>query len=256
MPDSVPAAKTISPADLATGDLLFRHASDELFSKLLRKYQGKQFDIVAQHIKDGVKTITRSQAADITHMALAAGPNDVLEFDEGGAGAKILFGSGYGFIRGKMNLPSRRGGRYEVFRCRDEALGGAAADKALRVYDLAFSKTGGGPKGHAGYAVGKIVRGAIFGEIGGGRRNLADFENEYHQWVTTAAAGKRPKIKFICSEFAAYCYCWALLEFAKNYSSMPWLLRIDRAVSSPVEFYTRINECGQGLFEYRGVLST
>lgn len=245
----------ITARDLRPGDLLFKHASAAAISKLIRIKQGKMFDKISRAI-GGVTSVTRSDASDITHMAVAVGPDDVVEFDEGGAGAKIFFSSGYGFIRGDMTPPSRKGNRYEVFRCLDDGLAATAADKALMVYDLAFSRTGGGPRGFASYGVGKLAKFGLTGKGGGGTRNLQDFEREYAGWVEEAARGKKPKVKFICSEFAAYCYCWALLEHSRNYEGVPWLMGIEKAITSPVEYYTRINELGQGLFAFRGTMYT
>jgi hypothetical protein len=65
-----------------------------------------------------------------------------------------------------------------------------------------------------------------------GARNLQDFEDEYDWWVTRTGAGKRPEIKFICSEFAAYCYCWGLLESATRLEGVPSTRRTRARVKS------------------------
>ena len=73
----------ISAKELKPGDILFKHASKTLLSAAIKKGQGSHYDkaITATslaYIPEGYKEF----ATGLTHVAMAIGPDDVVEFDE------------------------------------------------------------------------------------------------------------------------------------------------------------------------------
>jgi hypothetical protein len=104
----------ITGTDLRAGDILFKHASKGAISQAIAKGQGPHYTFTSA--QTGHSPMGKAGASDITHVAMAVGPNDVLEFDEGGASkAQIVFKKGHGFVRGPANIGSRVGNRYGHF---------------------------------------------------------------------------------------------------------------------------------------------
>lgn len=200
------------------------------------------------------------QACDITHVALAVGANDVMEFDEGSASkAALLFRSGHGCVRGNMSLPSRRARRYEVFSCTAGTLGREAADKAELLWDV-VRQSGGRVK--ASYGVRKVLNSALRHKRGNAL-NRDYFQQELQRWVEAgsntgfSSLWTSINLQFFCSEFAAYCYLWAASERGSGHPMGPdFSLGIDQVGIAPVELYTRVDTVGRSHFSFKGTLYT
>ena len=143
-----------------------------------------------------------AQAARCTHVALAADANDVLEFDEGGSGIKLL-GRGYGIVRGNMGAGARMGSTYDVFSCKNAQLGQAAADRAKFIWDLTHQSQ----RLKGSYGLDKLLRQLAVNPSKGKAYNTAALETRLDDRIS-----KKRSIKFICSEFATFCYLWAAEE--------------------------------------------
>ena len=254
----------ITGKQLQAGDILFKHASDAAISKQIRKSQKGIHDKLVP--STGPHPMGATHAADITHVAMAVGTDDVMEFDEGGAGvAKLVFLRGYGFVRGDMTMASRKGNVYEVVRCTAPALATAAADKAELVWDITHQ--GDAIKGS--YGLSKLAGQGAAAAVGvsnkGSSMELNDFEKKLDEWLRKGIAAKssiwkrKPNLKFFCSEFVTYCYLWASadIEYGGKLSQifgMDYLLGIDKVKLSPVELYTRVETVGKSAFQFRGTL--
>jgi hypothetical protein len=162
-PDAGGLPRQIGERGLKAGDILFKHASKGAISQKIKAGQAAHYHKALALLRDapGGKPTSRAidegrdvagftdprgplrdapsveEATNITHVAVALGPDDVIEFDEGGATKwEIVARSGHGFVRGDMKLPSRIGKTYEAYRCTSEGLWSKAADKASLVWDL------------------------------------------------------------------------------------------------------------------------
>ena len=241
----------ITSRDLHTGDILFKHASKGAISQAIAKGQMSHYQATMKKVGPSPMG---AAATDITHVAIAAGPDDVLEFDEGGASKfQIVFKKGHGFVRGPMTLPSRKGKRYEVFRCLNPALGANAADKAELVWDITHQS-----KITASYGLKNMLNTAVRHEKGLSASSVEFYESALDAWVKSATGGffSRPSnIKFFCSEFVAFCYMWAAAEskLGRIFGS-EYLLGTDKVRISPVEMYTRIETAARSTFQFKGTL--
>ena len=254
----------ITGKQLQAGDILFKHADDSLISKRIRKAQKDIHDSMIP--STGPHPMGATHAAGVTHVAIAVGPDDIMEFDEGGAGiTRLLFLRGYGFVRGGVALPSRKGYVYEVIRCTAPKLAAAAGDKAELIWDI--SHQGGAIK--ASYGISKLVNQGIASMTGGSDKgpsmDLNAFEAKLDGWLRNGVAAqssifkRKPNIKFICSEFVTYCYLWASsdIQYGDKLSKIfgvDYLLGTDKARLSPVELYTRMETVGKSTFQFRGTL--
>ena len=296
---------SVTPKGLKAGDILFKHASTSVISRAIKWGQGAHYDKTIRDLQaerhqaaparkgvsaaldegralgdlrddrrapsqDGSGAPSKAEATDITHMALALGPDDVVEFDEGGAKAmQLIREQGHGFVRGPMSLPSRMGKTYEVYRCRDKALWSRAADKASLVWDMTHASDSPAAKGIqdktplvGSYGVKKVVATGVFNSKGPDV-SLDYFEKTVDQWLTTADrknAGLKvnkqdTNIQFFCSGFVMFCYLWAASEWQENgdIAGLNYALGKKGNVS-PVEVYTRIRTAGQTFFSYAGKL--
>lgn len=288
----------IGAKGLRAGDILFKHASKGLISQKIKSGQASHYHRALAQLRDRPPGKSRAQAidagrdvavledrhrldnpppleeaTDITHVAVALGPDDVLEFDEGGASKwEIVARSGYGFVRGAMNLPSRIGKTYEVYRCTSEGLWKRAADKASLVWDL--THTSPNAKGiqdktplKASYGLKNMLTTAIVGQrferAKGPDVSLEYFETILASWLSSADKrnGNRSvntNIQFFCSNFVLYCYLWAASEWQHDAGEIFGLNYVlGRKVSvAPVELYLRISTAGQKFFYYAGSLAT
>ncbi len=114
----------------------------------------------------------------MTHVALAIGPDDVMEFDEGGASARqIIFGSGYGLARGKMAEPSRKGKRYDVYKCTDSGLAASVVEKADLICDLVEQSSA-----TAIYGLKKMLKRAL-GGVKGQDWTQGRFDAQLNEWI-------------------------------------------------------------------------
>lgn len=243
----------LNASQIAAGDVLFKYASAGLISQRIKK--GQQ-----SHYK---KTVIQTQmpspmgmsgACSITHVAIAAGNNDVLEFDEGGASKmQIVFGSGHGFVRGPMSLGSRLGNRYEVFSCTNSDLADSAADKADLMWDLTQGKNGERTK--ASYGLRKVLSTSLLHNHGE-KWTPEKFCEQLHHWLEQAHSGKSGlSIKMFCSEFAMFCYLWAASEMVgERFESLSSLLGTNYSRISPAELYTRMDTVGRSNFKFKGTL--
>ena len=254
----------ITGKQLQAGDILFKRADESWVSQKIRRAQKGIHDKLIQ--STGPHPMGGTYATGVTHVAMAAGSDDVLEFDEGGEGtAKLVFLRGYGFVRGGMAIPSRKGYAYDVIRCTAPALAAAAVDKAELVWDLTHQ--GGAVK--ASYGIGKLVRQALAAKVGvsdkGPSMTLNAFEAKLDEWLRNGMAAKsslfkrKPNLKFICSEFVTYCYLWASSDIKyggklQDIFGVDYLLGTDKARLSPVELYTRLETVGKSTFQFRGTL--
>ena len=256
----------ITGNQLQAGDILFKRADDSWISKQIKKAQKGIHDRLIR--STGPHPMGGTDAAGVTHVAMAAGPDDVLEFDEGGEGtAKLIFLRGYGFVRGDMARPSRKGNVYNVIRCTAPTLAAAAADKAELIWDMTHQ----GNAIKASYGIGKLVRQGLGSKVGvsdqGASMTLNAFEAKLDQWLRNGVAAqssifkRKPNLKFICSEFVTYCYLWASSDIQyggklQDIFGVDYLLGTDKARVSPVELYTRLETVGKSTFQFRGTLYT
>lgn len=246
----------ITANQIQAGDILFKHASKGAISQAIARGQGPHYTFTAA--QTGPSPMGKSGATDITHVAMAVGPNDILEFDEGGASkAQIVFGKGHGFVRGPANIGSRLGNRYEVFQCTTSALASSAVDKAELIWDITHQ----GPI-TGSYGLGKMLGTALFHRKGAAVSQNR-FEAQLDAWLKATEpkgglAGyfqRKPNVQFFCSEFVTFCYLWAASEssigqlFGVNY-----VLGVKTARISPVELYTRVETVGKAHFTFRGTL--
>ena len=226
----------ITGGELQAGDILFKHAPDKAVAKIiLAKQRGIQ-----KRLARSAGIVGSAQAARCTHVALAADAHDVLEFDEGGSGIKLL-GRGYGFVRGNMRAGARMGNTYDVFSCTNAHLGQAAADRAKFIWDLTHQSQ----RLKGSYGLGKLIRQLAKNPSKGKAYNTAALETRLEDWLT-----KKRSIKFICSEFATFCYLWGAEELGGV--NLTNVFGIDRARLSPVELYVRCET--QGYFAFKGTL--
>lgn len=242
---------------IAAGDVLFKHASSGIISQAIRfgqrPHYKKTVKKVGMHSPVGMKGAT-----NVTHVAIAAAPNDVLEFDEGGASmSQIVRESGHGFVRGGMGLTSRRGNRYDVFSCNNKDLAAAAADKADLMWDLTHQGSA-----QASYGVKKVLQTSLF-HTKGSRWTKERFRGQLNDWLEQAyqhAATPGPtklNIQFFCSEFAMFCYLWAASELEDGrFENLSKLLGTNYSRISPVELYTRMDTYGAANFRFKGSLYT
>jgi hypothetical protein len=285
--------RSVGPKHLKAGDILFKHASASAISRAIKKGQKTHYhDAVAllqsslpkkpaDKPEDDGRTVLNvrpdphsvvpsvDEAINITHMAVALGPDDVAEFDEGGASKlDIAFKSNYGFVRGPMSLSSRLGNTYEVYRCTSEGLWSRAADKASLIWDL--THTDPAAKGiqdktplTASYGVKKVLKTALLKSKGPDLAKVEDFEKILDDWLTAADnknAGKKADVnlQFFCSNFVMYCYLWAAAEWqagAGTVGGLDYALGRKAAIS-PTEVYVRIRAAGKQFFRYAGHMKT
>jgi hypothetical protein len=291
--------RQIGEKGLKAGDILFKHASKGVISQKIKAGQAAHYHNALALLKKapGGKPASRAidegrdvagftdprgplrdapsveEATNITHVALALGPDDVIEFDEGGAtNWEIVVRYGHGFVRGDMKLPSRIGKTYEVYRCTSEGLWSKAADKASLVWDL--THTDPAAKGiqdktplKASYGLKKMLKTAIVGKhvesAKGPDVSLGYFEKTLDQWTSAADkqnAGRsaNTNIRFFCSNFVLFVYLWAASEWQAEQGEIFGLdYVLGRKVSvAPVELYLRIKAAGQKFFHYAGTLTT
>lgn len=244
----------ITAAQLEPGDILFKHSSPGIVSQAIAKGQGSHYDSALRSINivpDGGKDF----ATGLTHVAMAAGPDDVMEFDEGGAStAAIIFLAGFGFVRGGMKVESRRGNRYEVFRSNNKELRAAAADKAELLWDVTHQE---GAKTTASYGLGKMLRTALLHQKGKRYKSEEDFENDLNAWLEAGSSKwkRRPNLQFYCSHFVTYCYTWAAKEIGYNgVFGFDYSIGKDKVKISPTELYVRVDQAGQSHFQFKGTL--
>jgi hypothetical protein len=281
-PRSNAVTRVVLPGDLKAGDILFKHASSSLISKAIKAGQGSHYRATKATLLEGAKKTdqeareagsgsnyeemvsanmpSQAEAKDITHVALAAGCNDVLEFDEGGGGTKILTSRGYGFVRGPMSVSGRQGKTYEVFRCTHEGLWKKAVDKADLVWDLTHAdptKEKEDQPRTGSYAMKKVFGTAVMKEKGP-EVNLNYFESTLNKWLV----GDKTKTsddtngQFFCSHFVLFCYLWAAAEVQQGGTvrGLDFVLG-DKVRVSPAELYTRIKGSGWAFFTYQGTLT-
>jgi len=272
----------VLPGDLKAGDILFKHASSSFVSKRIKAGQGTHYQDTKAALLDGAKKNdqeardagsgsndeamvsanmpSEAEACDITHVALAAGRDDVLEFDEGGAGKmKILVSRGHGFVRGPMSTPGRLGKTYEVFHCTHDGLWQKAVDKADLVWDLTHAdptkKATEQPR-TGSYAVKSVLATARHKEKGPAV-NLNFFESTLNKWLVgdKSKTSDDTNVQFFCSHFVLFCYLWAAAEVQQGGTvrGLDFVLG-DRARVSPAELYTRIKGSGWAFFTYMGTL--
>ncbi len=241
----------LNATDLRTGDILFKHASKTAISKAIAKGQLSHYQNTMQKVGPSPMGVA---ATEITHVAIAVGPNDVLEFDEGGASKfQIVFRKGHGFVRGPMSIGSRRGKHYEVFRCLNPALAASAADKAELVWDVTHQG-----KLTASYGLKNMLKTAVGHQKGLSASSVEFYEHALDSWVKSATGGffsSPADIKFFCSEFVAFCYMWSAAEtrLGKIFGA-DHLLGTDKVRIAPVELYTRIETAGRATFQFKGSL--
>jgi hypothetical protein len=248
----------ITATQLEPGDILFKHASKGAISQRIRKGQMSHYNNTIR--STGPSPVGRDAAVDITHVAMASGPDEVLEFDEGGASKwDIVMGRGYGFVRGAMSLASRRGKRYEVFRCTDRSLATVALDKAELIWDMTH-------QGNmtASYGLSSMLQTAVFHRHGAANMGQTQYERELDSWLRDGSRSGisrmlslKPNLKFFCSEFVAFCYLWAASETKEGRTmGAEYLFGTDKSRIAPVELYTRVETAGRNHFQFKGTLYT
>lgn len=245
-PENGETEMPITASSLRAGDVLFKQAENKLIPKIIKLQQKSLLRRVGGHTNKNASRFGVSR----THVAMAAGPNDVLEFDEGGKGAKIVFRSGHGFVRGDMAAGARAGNAYDVYECVDRSLAAKASDKAKMVWDITKTR-GSRAKGQYGFS--KLVQQAVAGAYGidnrGPHLSANKFEAKLNTWLKKASRGG--KVKFFCSEFVTYAYLWAASD-SGSFAKLNEFLGTDQAKISPVELYHRVDICGY--FRFKGVL--
>ncbi len=232
---------------LKAGDILFKHADKSAISQQIAKGQSPHYD----HALWAVNVVPfggKDFATGLTHVAMAVGPDDVMEFDEGGASLfQIIFQKGYGFVRGGMKLDSRKGFRYEVYRSNNEELGPAAGDKAELLWDT-VQQSGGS----ASYSVGKMLGTALLHWKGKKYKTVEDFEEQFDAWVKE---GSDMNIRFFCSHFVTFCYHWAAKDIGHTgVFGFDYTIGANKVKISPAELYVRVDQMGLSHFQHKGTL--
>ncbi len=243
----------IIASQLKAGDILFKHSSAGALSQAIAKGQSPHYHSTVQALDGLSPTGGKSFAVDLTHVAMAVGPDDVLEFDEGSSSKwQIVMKSGHGFTRGNMKIPSRKGFRYEVFRSTSDKLAASAADKATLVWDITHQQ-GGTVK--ASYGLKKMLRTALLRYKGKTFSSLDDFEKVIDALCTLGADQKDVNIQFFCSHFVTFCYIFAAKEIGfKDVLGWDYTVGADKIRISPVELYVRVDMQGHSHFQFKGSL--
>jgi len=173
-----------------------------------------------------------------SHAALAMGPNEIMEFDEGSGVWDIMQFKGAGMVGNvPASDPSRKGNKYLVIRCTNRELARRTWRKAITIKSCwDTGKT-------ASYGIRKLLNSALFHKRGETindkkiRKELMKLKGEQNSWFRTNRAN------FFCSHFVTYVYLWAAHDMGKidkTLTNVKWLMGIDSARISPAELAARL----------------
>ncbi|MCG8668029.1 MAG: hypothetical protein MI867_01325 [Pseudomonadales bacterium] len=244
--------KLLTPDQLQQSDILLKWITDD--SGFLSKGIGiGQHPHLWMHMGHSAAYFRKNYGVDPTqfsHAALAMGPNEIMEFDEGSGIWDIMQFKGAGVVTDvKGNDPSRKGNKYLVVRCRDRELARRTWKKALTV------KTCWQTEKRSSYGIRKLLNSALFHKRGETmndkkiRKELAKMKGEQNSWWRTNRAN------FFCSHFVTFVYLWAahdMVKFNQSLGTAGWVLGIDKARISPAELAARLISTGSSNFEIIG----
>lgn len=192
----------------------------------------------------------------VSHVALAMGNSQIMEFDEGSGITEIAKFKGEGVVYDKPGKPvNRAGNSYIVIRCLNSELAERASRKAISI------QTHSATLASASYGLRKLMGTSIFHLRG------AKVDETKINRVMGKLRGENQGImgmrraNMFCSEFVLYCYLWAAHDMGQASSNggdidVSWVAGIDRARISPGELGVRLLTYGANNFEavglYRG----
>lgn len=183
------------------------------------------------------KKVTGIDPSQFSHAALALGPSEIMEFDEGSGIIDIMSFKGAGMVHTKqVSSLSHGGNEYVVFRPRNRELARRSWTKAISIKSFSeASKT-------TSYGIRKLLNSALFHKRGERitdkkiRNEMAKMKGERNSWLKTNRAN------FFCSHFVTFVYLWAANDMSKfeGGESINWVLGIDRSRISPAELAGRL----------------
>lgn len=244
--------KLLAPEHLQQSDILLKWITED--SGFLSKGIGVgQNPHLWLHMGHTAKHYRQNYGIDPTkfsHAALAMGPNEIMEFDEGSGIWDIMKFKGAGVVGDvSANDPTRKGNKYLVVRCRNRELARRTWKKALTI--KSFWET----EKRASYGIRKLLNSALFHKRGQTisdkkiRRELAKMKGEQNSWFRTNRAN------FFCSHFVTYVYLWAAHDMGKfegGMGTVKWVLGVEKARISPAELAARLISTGSSNFEIVG----
>lgn len=231
--------KILVPEELQAGDILLKWImpGGAMLSKLIGV---KQHSIVSRftgHDAQHYRTKYGVDPTQMSHVALAYGNNEILEYDEGSGIFEIMKFKGEGCVKMAAAAPERQGNKYLVMRCNNAELARRVSRKMTSVYSYwETSKT-------SSYGIRKLVASGVFNKRGSSinddkiREVFAKIKGEQDSWLKTN------RMNFFCSHFAVFVYLWAANDMAKTgsgSSDLNWVFGVDQARISPGELTARL----------------
>ncbi len=230
--------KSLTGADLAPGDILLKRIPDVLVSKVVGKLSSLT---VSDRQVDFTKRIHNIDPTQFSHAALALGPSELMEYDEGSGGLFGIAFRGEGMVHHGAAALAARGvpADYVVFRCADDELARRAWKKALTI--RTYTETGSQSK-RSSYGLAKALGSALFRSRGPSindqtiRSQLAKIKGETNHWLETNRAN------FFCSHFVTFVYLWAANDMTKlrRLGSVGYVFGIEQAQLTPAELCVRM----------------
>ncbi|MEE2731170.1 MAG: hypothetical protein VYA55_10135 [Pseudomonadota bacterium] len=244
--------KILSADQLQQSDILLKWITKDsgFLSKAIGKGQHPHLWMHLGHTAAHFRQKYGIDPSQFSHAALAMGPNEIMEFDEGSGVWDIMKFKGSGVVGDlSANDPSRKGNKYLVVRCTNRELARRTWRKALTIKSCwDTGKT-------ASYGIRKLLNSALFHKRGETindtkiRNELAKLKGEQNSWFRTNRAN------FFCSHFVTYVYLWAANDMAKMDSTLggvEWVMGVNSARISPAELAGRLISNGRSNFEVVG----
>lgn len=199
----------INIADLEKGDIM------------LKLNDGSNVNRI---IAAGQRLTNAEEYKDITHAAVYHGNNIIVE------------SIGEGVVRGDLRDPPRRDNTYLVFRCKNQALRQAAADRANQLWNA--------HRQHRNIKYGKAIAGRSVVKVPKRAPAAAAITNK----ANSILQGEDHTI--FCSSFVTFAYQWAAVQ--ANIPVANFFPFDDNSVAPST--LAALLERNQGYFEFVGVL--
>lgn len=247
--------KILSPDQLQQSDILLKWITDDsaFLSKGIGVGQHPHLWFHTGHTASHFRQNYGIDPTQFSHAALAMGPNEIMEYDEGSGIWDIMTFNGAGVVTDvPANDPSRKGIKYLVIRPHNRELARRTWKKAISI--KSFWQT----ERSTSYGIRKLLNSAIFHKRGETinddkiRREMAKMKGEQNSWWRTNRAN------FFCSQFVTFVYLWAAHDMGKidsSLGSISWLLGVDQARISPAELAARLVSTGRSNFDIVGELA-
>lgn len=244
--------KILTADQLQQADILLKWITDDsaFLSKGIGLGQHPHLWIHMGHTASHYRQTYGVDPTKFSHAALAMGPNEIMEFDEGSGVWDIMQFKGAGMVADvSANDPARRGIKYLVVRCRNRELARRTWKKALTIKSFWATEKS------SSYGIRKLINSALFHKRGQTindekiRRELSKIKGEQSSWWRTNRAN------FFCSQFVTYVYLWAAHDMGKLYKGLDnikWVLGVNSARISPAELAARLLSNGSSNFEIVG----